>query len=161
MAINFKVALQQKKEGKLGLAERLAKLKPKGPSLNPVKFKTKEEEAPPSITDFDVPIPVRVQLIAMSQRLVNLSEEKKDITTLRDLASDKIKAILEAYPVLKGVFLAGANRISYYMVKGRGTVNPDKLLARGISPRLIEECTDYTEERWQLKITAGEQKDEK
>lgn len=159
MDFNKKLTEHREKK-KQSLDDRLANLKPKAPSMNPGgKVKIVEElPPPPTIIELDVPITVKNALSYLVRGHLELSKEIKEATTSKKDVADRLKEILSEFPILHEAFTVGGARVKYYSVN-RGSLDKHKLMSHGVSQKIIDACTNYSES-WQVKVTAPGAKDE-
>lgn len=143
------------------LKDRLSKVAGKsGVNLNPEDVApppVKEVEKIPDMREVIVDAKERLKLMRLIEAHVAFGIQEKEAKKARAPLTIQIKDILGRNNASK--LMVDGNRINYFN-SPRSTIKGDLLLAHGITPKVIAECT-VTSDAYTLKITPpGEGDDE-
>ena len=101
----------------------------------------------------------RVKLLRLSSQSLMYAKLESDAKKARKPIVGSIKEIVSKYSGKMGLKFTVGDAVTSYYNSPRTRINTTKLLAHGISPTVIQACTD-TEDCWQLRITAPGEKEE-
>jgi hypothetical protein len=115
----------------------------------------KEKEAPPDIKDV-IPVSAdRLKILKLIREYAELNETKREVEAQLKPLSNRIKSLMGAYHV--GSMVCDDRTISYYAVP-RSKLNKEMLLGAGVSPEIIQRCTQ-TSVSYTLRVSRPGEED--
>ena len=109
----------------------------------------KEEEAVPQLNELIDSRSERRTFTALVKSYLDFSEDAKIADTAKKRISTELKKVVGSYGISK--VLVDGNLVSYFN-SPRSTIKQDLLLAAGVSPKIINECTEV-KDAYTLRIT--------